>query len=186
VSPVNRPDPVGIGQPGDRRYHWLRPGGDHDVLGAVLAVAHRDAAGADDPHGAAQQLDSAAIEPTHLARVVIARDHEVPPFEGRPGIERSAHGLPRARRLASRLERLARTQQGLGGNAGPVVALAAHTFALDDGDPQTALGQLAGAVLPRGAGADDDDVVVRAHYVSSDPGSCVTCPPWVGAVTVTH
>ena len=67
------------------------------------------------------------------------------------------------------VDRLARPQQGLRRDAGPVRALAAHQLALDDGDPQAALGQRAGAVLARRAAAEHDHVVVAGHVGSSSP-----------------
>ena len=62
----------------------------------------------------------------------------------------------------ARVRRLARTQQRLGRDAGPVGALAADELALDDGDAQAALRERAGAVLARRAAAEHDHVVV-AH-----------------------
>ena len=68
--------------------------------------------------------------------------------------------LRRRRRLARRVDGLARTQQRLRRDARPVRALATDELALDDGDAQPALGQRARAVLTRRARAEDDDVVV--------------------------
>ena len=45
----------------------------------------------------------------------------------------------------------------------PVGALATDKAAFHDGDAQAALGQRAGAVLARGATAEDDHVIVTAH-----------------------
>ena len=67
------------------------------------------------------------------------------------------------RRLARAMDRLAGPEQRLGRDARPVGALAADELALDDGDPQAALGECAGAVLAGRAGAEDDDVVVAVH-----------------------
>ena len=54
-------------------------------------------------------------------------------------------------------------QQRLGRDAREVGALAADQLALDDRDPQAALGQRARAVLAGRAAADHDHVVVIAH-----------------------
>ena len=70
----------------------------------------------------------------------------------------------RRRRVARGVHRLARAQQRLRRDARPVRALAADQLALDQGDPQAALGQLAGAVLARRAAADDDHVVVAGAH----------------------
>jgi hypothetical protein len=65
---------------------------------------------------------------------------------------------------------LARAQQCLGRDAGPVGALAADELALDEGDVQTCGGQRGRAVLAGRAAADDDDVVV-AHALIA-PCAC--------------
>ena len=68
----------------------------------------------------------------------------------------------RRRCLARAVDRLAGPQQRLGGNAGPVGALAADQLTLDDRDAQAALGQRARAVLAGRAASEHDHVVV-AH-----------------------
>ena len=93
---------------------------------------------------------------------MVVRDHEVAPLEGGGGSSSSGHGLAGAGRLAGGVERVAGSQQRLRGDAGQVVALAAHPIAFDDRDPESAIGEDAGAVLPGRAGADHDRVVL-AH-----------------------
>ena len=67
------------------------------------------------------------------------------------------------RRLVRSVGRLAGAQQRLGRDACPVRALPPDQLTFDESHPQSAVGQLAGAVLARRAAADDDDVVVRGH-----------------------
>jgi hypothetical protein len=62
------------------------------------------------------------------------------------------------------LHRFAGAQQGLRWDACPVGALATDKAAFHDGDAQAALGRRAGAVLPRGATPEDDDVIVTAPF----------------------
>ena len=73
----------------------------------------------------------------------------------------------RAAASRARLHRLAGAQQRLGRDAGIVGALAADQLALDEGDPQAAVGQRPDAVLARRAAAHDDDVVVVARWHGS-------------------
>ena len=77
-------------------------------------------------------------QPALLPGVGVVRDHEVAPGERRLDVDLGAR-----RRLARPVHRLAGPQQRLGGDAGPVGALAAHQLALDEGHPQAALGQRA-------------------------------------------
>ena len=103
------------------------------------------------------------VEPARLCGVVVAGHHEVAPGEGRLGASTpplTASRAPGASRASC--ERLARTEQRLGGDARPVVALAAHQLALDDRHAQAAVGQQPGAVLPARARAHDHDVVAHA------------------------
>src|SRR5215475_6059493 len=125
-----------------------------------------DHAGAGQPARTAQQVDVPARQPALLARVGIVRHHEVPP--GQRGLDvhlRGRGGLARA------LHRLARAQQRLRRYAGPVGALAADQFALDDGDAQAARRQRGRAVLAGRPAAENDHVVV-AHAGSFVPA----CP----------
>jgi len=110
------------------------------VLGAVLVVPHRDPAWTDESTLTAQQLDTGALGPGRLAGVVVAVGHVVAPAERRLGVEAGGHGLGRAGRLARGRQRLARTEQGLRGNAGPVGALAAQQLALHNRHALAGLG----------------------------------------------
>ena len=120
-----RPDAVELAQARDGRYHRVRAGRDHDVVGGMRLLVDLHAAGAGQPGGAAQHLDPLRLEVLRLGAVLVARHHEVAPSERALGVDAAAHGLARARRLARRLERLARAEQRLRRDAGPVVALAA-------------------------------------------------------------
>ena len=120
-------------------------------------------------------------QPLLLAGVGVVGDHEVAPGQRRLDVD-----LRGRRRVARRVHGLARAQQRLGRDAGPVGALAADQLALDDGDPQAALGQRAGAVLAGRAAAEDDHVVVVAHAAEpavprarrarASPGRRARCP----------
>src|SRR4051812_19005694 len=74
-----------------------------------------------------------------------------------------ADRLARAGHVTRGRKRFPRAQQRLGGDAGPVRALAADELALDDRDPQVTVDERTGAMLPGGPAAEDDDVVVVAH-----------------------
>jgi hypothetical protein len=63
------------------------------------------------------------------------------------------------------VHRFAGAEQRLRRDAGVVRALAAAEFPFDDGDPESAFGECAGAVFSRRTAADDDHVVL--HGVSS-------------------
>ena len=86
-----------------------------------------DDAGAGEPAAAAEQVDAAVGQPALLPGVGVVRDHEVTPGQRRFDVD-----LGGRRRLARGVDRLARPQQGLRRDAGPVGALAAHQLALDD------------------------------------------------------
>ena len=105
-------------------------------------------------------------QPALLAGVGVVRHHEVAP--GQRGLDvdlRGRAGVARA------LHRLARAQQRLRRNAGPVGALAADQLALDDGDAQPARRQRRGAVLARRPAAEDDHVIVAADPIVASVGS---------------
>ena len=63
--------------------------------------------------------------------------------------------------LVGGVDGLTWSEQGLGRDARPIGALAAHQLTLDDGDAETALCQRAGTMLARRTCAEHDDVVVR-------------------------
>ena len=159
-----RPDPVELSEARDRRDDRVGARRHHDMSRGVPRAVDLDHANPRQPTRAAEQINALALQPALLAGVGVVGDHEVPPRQrgldidlgGSGGVTCGVHGLTG-------------TQQGLGGDAGPVRALAADKLSLDQGDPQTPLGQLSGAVLPRRAGTDHDDVVVRCHVGSSCP-----------------
>ena len=154
------PQAVELAQAGDRREHRIRAGGQHDMLGGVARPVDLDDAGPGEPTGAAQDVDALTLRPALRTGVVVAADHEVAPGQRRGDIDRAGHRLGGAGRLARRPQRLTGTEQGLGRDARPVVALAAQPLALDDGHPQAAAGERGRAVLARRPRAHHDDVVV--------------------------
>ena len=128
------------------------------MRGGVAHAVDLDRARPREPAGAAQQVDTRAREPAFLARVGIVRDHEVTPREDRVDVDlRARRGLARV------VRRFTGSQQRLGRDARPVGALAPDQFALDERDPQPALGQFPGTVLSGRAAPEDDHVVVRLH-----------------------
>jgi hypothetical protein len=138
----------------------------------VDGVADAHAAGAVEPSDAAQQSDALGLGPAGLASVVVAGDHEVAPRERRRRVDSPGDGLARSPAPRERLGR----------DAAPVGALAAELLALDDRDPQAALGQPGGAVLAGRAAADDDDVEVGAHArprALSISYAAVISPTWL-------
>ena len=92
----------------------------------------------------ANGADPVVRQPALLPGVGVVRDHEVPPGQ------RGGHvHLGVARGLAHPVDRLTGPQQRLGGDAGPVRALAADEVPLDHRHPQAAVGQGPGTVLAR-------------------------------------
>ena len=157
-------------EPRDRRHDRVRPRRHDDVVGAQLDARDVDAAGTGERRAAAVQVDALVLQPARGARVGVVGDHEVAPGQRGGDVDGPAvEGLPRARGVPCGGDRLARAQQGLGGDAGPVGALAAHQLAFDDGDPLAGVGELARADLAGRAGAEDDGVVVRAHVALGHP-----------------
>jgi hypothetical protein len=144
-----------LAQAGNGRHDRVRPGGQDHVPGGVLHTVDLDHTRAGEGACAAQQVDALALQPALRTGVRVVGHHEVPPGQ------RGLHVDLRSRSdLTCPLHGLARTQQRLGRDAGPVRALAAHQLPLHHRDPQAAVGQLTGAVLTGGTCADDDDVVV--------------------------
>src|SRR3712207_9549961 len=73
-----------------------------------------------------QHLDPLAGQPALLAGIGVARDQGVPP--GERGLDVDPRG---GRRLARAVHRLARTEERLGRDAGPVRALTTDEVAFD-------------------------------------------------------
>ena len=155
------PDAVEVAQAPDGRHDRIRAGRQDHLPGGVAYAVDLHHARPGKPAGPAQQFDALARQPALLPGVGIVRDHEVAPGERRLDLD-----LRGGRRLACPLHRFAGAQQRLGRDAGPVGALTSHQLALDEGDPQAALGERPGAVLARRAAAHNDDVVVVAHVVA--------------------
>jgi hypothetical protein len=126
----------------------------------VDRVADAHAARPVEAPDAAEHGDAGALCPPLLAGVVVVGHHEVAPREHGGGVEPAGDRLACARRLARRLQRLARSHQRLGGDAAPVGALAAEQLTLDDGDPQPPGREPGGAVLARRPAAQDDYVEI--------------------------
>ena len=122
---------------------------------AVWRTPYLDGAGPCEPARAAKQLDALACEPFLLPCVGVIRDHEVTPGKCGRRID-----LCCADRIARTLRGLSGAEERLRGNAGVVRALTADQLTLDKRDTQTAVGELACAVLARRAAADDDDVEI--------------------------
>ena len=158
------PHAVELAQPGHRRDDRLRAGGHDDVAGGQAAVAHDDRTWTVEAAVAADELDAVLLEPWERARVVVARDHVIAPGERRTGVERPGDRFARAGDRAGGGERLPGPQQGLGRDAAPVGALPADELALDERDPQAAVGQRARADLAGRPAAEDDGVDVRAPH----------------------
>ena len=93
-----RPHAVQLAQARDRRDHGVRAGGDHDVLGGVLASPSTStAARPGEPRRAPQHVDARCPRARRPGRVVVVRDHEVAPLERGCGVELARHGLARRR-----------------------------------------------------------------------------------------
>ena len=136
-----RPDALELPQARHGRNERTRAVGQDHVLGAQLPVAHGHAAGPRQAALAAHQVDALALGPCRLARVVIARHLEVAPRERRAHVQVAAGGLRRSRRLAGGLERLARPQERLRRDAGPVRALASEQLPFDDRHLRASIGE---------------------------------------------
>ena len=97
-----------------------------------------------EPAHAPHRRDGAPIcQPFFLSRIGIAGHHVVPPVERRLHVHLSAGAD-----VAGALDRLPRTQEGLGRDARPVGALAADQLPLDDGDPEPSGRNGSGACSP--------------------------------------
>ncbi len=152
------PDAVELAETRDGRNDRICAVCEDDVFGRVAHAVDLNDARPREPAAAAQQVDAGACQPALLAGVGVVGDHEVTPGERRLNVDLRAR-----RRVARGMHGLAGAEQRLRRDACPVGALAPDQLALDERDAQAALGQRAGAVLPRRAAAEDDDVVVAAH-----------------------
>ena len=138
------------------------------MLRGVAYAVDLDDARPGESAAASQQVDPRAGQPVLLAGVGVVGDHEVAPGERRGDID-----LRIGRRVARGVDGLARAQQRLGRDAGPVGALAADELALGERDVQSRGGQRGGGVLAGRAAADDDDVVVAHALIPCAVGVAV-------------
>ena len=155
------PDAIELAQARDGRHDRIGAGGHDHMPGGVTHAVDLHHARPGEPPGPAQQVDALARQPALLPGIGIVGDHEVAPGESRLDVD-----LRAGRRIARVLHRLAGAQQRLGRDARIVGALTPDQLALDQGDPQAALGQRPGAVLTRRAAAHDDNVVVGVHVLA--------------------
>ena len=155
------PDAFQLAQARDGRHDRIGAGRHDHMPGGVAHAVDLDHARPGESPGPAQQVDALARQPALLPGVGVVGDHEVAPGERRLDVD-----LRAGPHIARALHRLAGAQQRLGRDARPVGALAPDQFALDEGDPQAALGERPGAVLARRAAAHDDHVVVGAHLLA--------------------
>jgi hypothetical protein len=157
------PDALQLAQSRHRRHYRVGPVREHHVIGCVAHAVDLDRARSREPTAAAQQIDAVIGQPFRRPLVGVVGDHEVAPRERRLDVDLGAR-----RRLARAVHRLARAQQRLRRDAGPVGALSSHELALDHRYAQATLRERPRAVLARGARAEHDHVVV-AHLGSSSP-----------------
>ena len=155
------PDAIELAQARDGRHDRIRAGGQDHVPGGVAHAVDLHHARPGQSAGAAQQVDALARQPALLPGIGVVGDHEVAIGERRLDVD-----LRAGSRIARVLHRLTGAQQRLGRDARVVRALTPDQLALDEGDPQAALGQRPGAVLTRRAAAHDDDVVVGVHVLA--------------------
>jgi hypothetical protein len=101
------------------------------VAGGVANAVHLDNPRSGQSAGAAKQVDAAVGQPALLASVGIIRDHEIAPAERGVDVNLSI-----CRRVVRSVGGLARAEQRLRGDAGPVRALAADELTLDESDMQ--------------------------------------------------
>ena len=132
-----------------------------DMLRRVASAVHVDHAGPGEPAHAPDQRDAPIRQPFLLSRIRIAGHHVVPPVQRRLHVHLGAGAD-----VAGALDRLPRTQEGLGRDARPVGALAADQLPLDDGDPKPTRRDGPGAVLAGRTAAQHDHVEI-AHAGSS-------------------
>jgi 6-phosphogluconate dehydrogenase len=159
----------GLGQAGHGRdgrgaahgQHHRPPGGQ----GPPAAVGQLDGHGPlpGQPAGAPDQLDPFLLDPVQRPGVVPAGGHVVALGEGGGGVQAAGDGLGRPRDPPGRGQHVAGPDQGLGGDAGPVGALAPDQLPLDQGHFQVAVGAAPGGHLPGRAGADHDHIELVCH-----------------------
>jgi hypothetical protein len=161
---VRAPDAVELSQAGNRRNDRIGTIGQDDVVGGVAHAVDLDHSRPGEATATAQQVDPSIRQPLCSRSVGVVRDHEVAPIKRRLHVDFSL-----GTRLKRAVHRLPRAQQRLRRDARPVRAQTSHEVALDDRNPQTALRDGGGAVLPGRPATQHDDVVVGGHDGSSSP-----------------
>ena len=161
---VRAPDAVELSQAGNRGDDRIGAGGQDDMVGGVAHAVDLDHSRPGEATATAQQVDPSVRQPLRSCSVGVVRDHEVAPIKRRLHVDVSLGA-----RLTRAVHRLPGAQQRLRWDARPVRAQATDEVALDDRNPQTALRDGGGAVLPGRPAAQDDDVVVGGHDGSSSP-----------------
>ena len=154
-----------LDQARDRRHDRPTPGRDDDGLRCDQHVlADRDAPLAVELRVAAHKLDTALLQPRHVAGVVQVVDHLVAPREHGRHVEPVGVNAGNALRLG---KQITGAEQRLRGHARVEGALAADEVLLDERDREPALTEPPGSDLAGRAGADDDDVEAAFGHASS-------------------
>ncbi len=121
-----------------------------------------------DPGVAAHQADARTGDPVDLALVIPVVGDAVAAFEGARDIQVSGHGLARSAHRFGRAQYDSAAEQCLGGHAGPVRAVAADEFALNEQGSEPTLLRSVRDVLAHRSRADDDEIIGRfGHLYSS-------------------
>ena len=109
--------------------------------------------------GAADKVDTLALQPRQLSVVPPVRGHVVALCERGCAVQVAGDGLGGPWRTPSRGQHVARPDKRLGGDAAPVGALPADQLPFHDDDGETAVGQAACGVFAGRACADHYHVV---------------------------
>ena len=160
---------------GDRRHGGRGAGRDHEAPRADALAAGLDLVAADEPGGLLDHLDAQTLE--SLDRVVRGdgRDHAVDVIVDLGEVDARLVAVhAEAAAVADRLGRMAGGDQGLGGDAAGVQAVAAHLALFDQHGLRAHLGSAGGYRKPAGARADHADVALDdvGHRSSSSPLAC--------------
>ncbi len=157
VGPV-----AGVCEAVDRRDARVAAGGDDDPLRFQCPAVDIDTAGAGDPRFASNDGHSLPLVAGDLAAVVEVADHVVAvlgdlrPLDLRLGDACCSAGVEAGFR---------RPQQRLGGDAGPIGALAADQLALDERHVESLVVEARDGDLAGRAGSDHDGVESLAGHV---------------------
>ena len=146
-------------EPGDRRRHRVRAGGDHEPAGADLDLAGQHRARAGETRGGAQHGDAQTLEP--LRRIVRREfcDHLGDVVADRGEIDlRQRVGNAELRRAPPQLGAPSGGEQGFRRDAAEIQAVAAHSIPLDQHHLGAELRRPSGNREPAGASADDAQI----------------------------